>query len=149
MSYPLVTPEEIEELYEFVVLKKVLMRTYPWIKDVKIPPKEKINDYSIIFLDIVIDPWMLAKEKDWKVKWFVRMGEFGRSPYLSTLYNKKEEPRAVTEELGDLMDKIHRSPAIPREFKLPGKREFMVGSYDISPDSTPLPEYQESWMVDS
>lgn len=136
-----VTHEEINELYHFRVLKKILMRTYPWIKDVRLP--EKINKYSLIFLDIVVDPWELAKEKDWTVKFYIEMRGFDWSPYLSTFFTQGQPPRDLVQDIQKVIDKVQKSPAIPQDMKLPKSRKFEVGTWIISPSSVPLPEYTE------
>lgn len=136
-----VTHEEINELYHFTVLKKVLMRTYPWIKDVRLP--EKINKYSLIFLDIVVDPWELAKEKDWTVKFYIEMRGFDWSPYLSTFFIQSQEVRDLVQDIQKVIDKVQKSPAIPQDMKIPKSRKFELGTWIISQTSIPLPEYTE------
>lgn len=136
------THEEINELYHFTVLKKVLMRTYPWIKDVKLP--EDINKYSLIFLDVIFDPWELAKEKDWTVKFYVRVSPIEWSPYLSTFFTQSQEVREFMQVIGNVIDKVQKSPAIPQDMKLPKSRKFEVGTWIASPDSIKIPEYTET-----
>ncbi len=57
-----ITYEELMDNYEFKVSKKMLMREYPWIKDVTYKNPEDINKYNLIFIDIVVDPYELAEE---------------------------------------------------------------------------------------
>ena len=143
-DYPKVDPEIIKELYQFTVVKKVLMRKYSWIKDVRLSGDD-INKYSLIFLDIVIDPWLAAKENDWVVKWYVNPHRHEYYPYLGTFFTNSEQAREMNREIERIMDKVHTSPAIPQEFKLPSKRKFQPGTYSISQDATPIPEYTERY----
>ena len=49
------TPEQLENNYEFKVVRRALMREYPWIKDVTFKPSE-LEKYNLIFLDLIVDP---------------------------------------------------------------------------------------------
>ncbi len=136
-----VTHEEINELYHFRVLKKILMRTYPWIKDVTLP--EEINKYSLIFLDITVDPWELAKQEDLTVKFYIAMRGFDWSPYLSTFFIESNHIRNMVGDIEKVIEKVQKSPAIPQDMKLPKSRKFQLGTWKLSPNATPLPEYTE------
>jgi hypothetical protein len=145
-DYPSVTKEEVEKLYQFIVLKKVLLRTYPWIKDITLPKQEQINKYSLIFYDIHIDPWLAAKERGWKVHWYVNpLRSYEMFPYLASLFVETAEPRDIVKDIESLTEKIHMSPAIPSDFKLPGRRKFQPSSFIISPNTEELPEYTEPY----
>jgi hypothetical protein len=54
-----VTQKEVEDSYEFKLMKKILKREFPWIVDVLVPDDEEVNKYGLIFLPIVIDPFLL------------------------------------------------------------------------------------------
>jgi hypothetical protein len=49
-----------------------------------------------------------------------------------------EGKNTITDHMEDLMDKIHDSPALPDELKLPSGRSFKPSSFIVNPDG---PEY--------
>jgi len=141
------TYEELIDNYEFKVSKKMLMREYPWIKDVQYKSPEHLNKYNLIFIDLIIDPYELAEEYGWNVVWYVnrriREGDPPNYAYLSIMFDGPES----TEGAKDLQNKIetdlhsvHRSPAIPRELKLPDGRRLTIGGIYVDPNSTPPPQ---------
>lgn len=113
------TIEQIKESYMFRIIKKALMRQYPWIKDVEIDGKN-FNDYkTVIFLDIYFDPYELGEQMDWEVARWVTPGYDGGTT-LSLFYNgNNPEYRHLTDEVNDFIDEVRISPAIPDELKLP------------------------------
>lgn len=146
-NYTNLTKEMLDDVYEFNVLKKVIKRSFPWIKDIKIG-EDSINKYSIIFLDFVIDPWELAKEKDEKVKWYVSTkryinGEPFWSPYLASFFSDSTFARHESSKIERLIEKVSKSPAIPKEMKMPSTRKFGIGSFFTDPTSERNLEYTE------
>ena len=72
------TQEEVENNYVYKIVRKVLMREYPWIKDVQLDVPRLENFTYVIFLDIFIDPYELGKEQEWDVaRWIDRSVEQG------------------------------------------------------------------------
>ena len=148
------TPEEVKNNYQFIVTKKILKKEYPWIKDILVPETyEDVNKFGIIFLNFVVDPWELAKEKDWRVAWYVKNyvtnpNAWGRfwTPYLSTMFSNQSGngPTQIGHDIEDQMRKIRNSPAIPSEYKLPEGRTFGNGSWFLSPDAKFVEEYTAS-----
>ena len=133
------TYQEVIDNYEFKVAKKMLMREYPWIKDVFMNPEE-INKYNLIFVDLIIDPYEMCKQYGWTMPWWVTSkldrGEDFWSPYLST-YLEEPYPDKARELLGDMNDdlrKIHQSPALPVDMRLPGTRKIQIGSFHTAPN---------------
>ena len=49
-DFPL-TYEELLDNYEFKVGRRILIREYPWIKDVILKDPEDVNKYNLIFVD--------------------------------------------------------------------------------------------------
>jgi hypothetical protein len=138
------TYEELMDNYEFKVSKKMLMREYPWIKDVTYKNPDDINNYNLIFIDLVIDPYELAEEYGWDVAWYinrrVREGDFPNYSYLTILFGGEESNQGAKElqnEIESDLYSIHRSPAIPQELKLPDGRRLTIGGLYVDPNSTP------------
>lgn len=130
------TEDELKNNYEFKITKKVLLREFPWIKDVQV--RGDINQYNLIFLDIYLNPYDLQKLYGWPFMWYgpkvLREGQYF-SPHISTIFDiPYEEGRPVVDAIEKTIDAIHNSPAIPRDLKLPGTRSFSVGSYYMNGD---------------
>ena len=142
-----ITYEELMDNYEFKVSKKMLMREYPWIKDVTYKNPEDINKYNLIFIDIVVDPYELAEEYGWNVIWYinrrVRDGDFPNYAYLSIMFDgtaSTEGAKNIQNQLERDLLSIHRSAAIPRELKLPEDRRLVIGGVYVDPNSKPPPQ---------
>jgi hypothetical protein len=145
-THPL-TYEELKDIYEFKIAKKMLMREYPWIKDVDVN-KGEINTWNLIFLEITIDPYELGRKYNWTVAKYIKNmimddGEYW-APYLSTFFSNATflEVRPLQEEIDKSLESIHTSPALPIELRLPENRKFNTGRWyafpnTITPEDTP------------
>jgi hypothetical protein len=144
------TAQEIENNYTYKIVRKVLMREFPWIKDVQldIPGLEKF-DYSI-FLDIYINPYELGEERGYTVAKWIDQAIRDKEDYYSsviTLYfeGSSEEMRAITTEVNDTIEATQNSPAIPVDLRIPENRRFMVGSYHLTDNITiPIPDEDDT-----
>jgi hypothetical protein len=138
-DYPM-TYEQLIDNYEYKIAKKMLLREYPWIKDVVIR-EDEINKYNLIFLDITIDPYELGRQEDWTVTRYLErsineQGEYW-SPYLSMFYKDVswEDAKPLQDGINKSLESIHTSPALPTDLRLPGTRKFQVGSWYAYPTS--------------
>ena len=138
-----VTKEEVENSYEFKLIKKILKREFPWIIDVLLPSDEEINQYSLIFVNVLIDPYMLQRETGWPFNSYMKF-YFGTdntflhthepyaysTAYLTTMYDvPREDSNYIQEDIEKTMRQIAKSPAIPEDLKLGKDRQFVVGSW--------------------
>ena len=135
------TAEEIQDNYTYKIVRKVLMREFPWIKDVQldIPGLEKFE--YVIFLDVYINPYELGEERGYNVARWIESAIRNKEDYYSsviTMYfdGSSEEMRAITTEVNDTIEATQNSPAIPVDMRLPEKKRFMVGSYHLADDIT-------------
>jgi hypothetical protein len=149
-----VTPTEVENNYEFKLMKKVLRQEYPWVLDVLVPNDEDINKYNLIFLPIVIDPFILQKEVGLPIEsWIKRYLTDERykqtyrqyayvSSYISTMFNgDRDITRDLQEKVDILMKSVGRSAAIPNDLKLGKGRQFSSGEFIIPEMDIPEDAY--------
>ena len=137
----IMTQEELENNYTYKIIRKVLMREYPWIKDVQldVPGLEKF-EYAL-FLDIYINPYELGGERGYSVARWIESAIRNNEDYYTsviTMYfdGSSEEMRAITQEVNDTITSTQNSPAIPYDLRLPSDKRFMVGSYHLADDIT-------------
>jgi len=144
----LLTPEQLNDNYEYKVTKRAILREYTWIKDVTFN-HDKINDYNLIFLELHIDPFELAEKEGWGIaKWTFRDIEEGNvywSPYLSSLMNiSYADAKPLTDDLDNFIASIHKSTAIPKELKLPEPRQLHTG-YFVTQKGLTIPTSYVDW----
>jgi hypothetical protein len=146
-----ITYEEFLDNYEFKIVKKMLLREYPWIKDVFMKDPEEINKYNLIFVDVQIDPYELERLMGWRIAWYVttriKQGEGFWSPYLATFLKDPtdaDQARQLAMKMNEDMEAVHKSPALPEDLRLPGTRKIQIGSFYTSPDTT-IPEDTEPY----
>ena len=113
----------------FKIVKRALMRKYPWIKDIYVGNEEDISKYSsMLFLDADIDAQQLADEKGWTLESWASPDVQKRlynkdhfdTVYLSVLFTKDsyDEARDLQNELETEMKRIQKSDAIPSDVKI-------------------------------
>ena len=137
------TQEEVENNYTYKIVRKVLMREYPWIKDVRfdVPGLEKFD--SVIFLELYINPYELANQYGWKVGRWIDSSVRLKEPYSSMSFSiffvgSTEEMRELKVEIEDTIRAVQESSAIPPELRLPDRR-FTIGDI-ITTDNLTVPE---------
>jgi hypothetical protein len=132
------TPQQVENNYEYKVVKRALMREYSWIKDVTFNPQE-LDEYNLIFLNLTVDPKKIEELYGWEMASWVNKaynnGERYGTPYISLLFkiSYDEGQQTVSDPLNKMFEDIHKSPALPEDMRLPKGRRFNVGSYIINP----------------
>jgi len=144
------TSEEILNNYTYKIVRKVLMREYPWIKDVQldIPGLEKYK--YVLFLDIYIDPYELGNEYDWKVARWIDSAVRNKEDYDTTVISmyfegSTDEMRETTQLLNDTIEATQKSPAIPQDLRMTYDRRFMVGQYHLIDNLTVPIELDETY----
>ena len=135
------TEQELYDNYTFKVVKRALMREFPFIKNVYVKDPDSIDKYkSFIFLDVDINPYELSHQYGLKVdpitNKYLRRGEPYWAPYLSMFIKSGvEDTYPIKQAINELVHSIQKSSAIPQEFKL--DRELDIGSYHASPNTLP------------
>ena len=147
-----VTKEEVENSYEFKLTKKILKREYPWIIDIVLPSDDEINEYALIFADVVIDPYILQRQTGWPFSTYMKYYFRGdknfvnqsdqylyRTSYLTTMFDvTREEVIPIQDNIEDTMKQVAKSPAIPSDLKLGKNRGIVVGQWEVP--KMPMPD---------
>ena len=146
------TKEEVESSPMFKIIKKAIMRKYPWIKDIYAGDEEDMKKYSsMLFLDADIDAQQLADENEWTLEQWVNPDlqrriynrDHFNTVYLSVLFTKPsdEEARALQSDIDDEMKRIQKSDAIPSDIKINktlGLSSFRYNFPPPQPDNTTI-----------
>lgn len=127
--------QEVQDSYEFKLAKKILLREYPWIKDVTITDDPNLYKF-LIFVNLVIDSdklsdivnipltstakYLMGKDRDFEVT------------YLSVAFDyvtddNRQKLKDISDEVNTTLEKIHTSKAIPPELKL--RKQLSTTSY--------------------
>ena len=119
------TREDIENNYEFKVVKRLLKKEFPFITDVKLT--DNWGDYnSLFFVDVSLNPSLLMEhlnipDTPASTK-YLRV--FSHSvAYLSMLFpssfNRNESISDLAKKVQATITRVHQSPSIPDDMRLP------------------------------
>ena len=152
------TVQDVMDTYEFKVAKKVMMDRYPFIIDITPTSDEDIQKFnSLLFVKIFVDgnkiqeyfksPLRKSIFRDMEKGW-----EY-YTPFLSMMFEGNLEvsqrTSRVQKDSDTLFDKIHRSPAIPNEVKIP-KKTLHISTYNITPEQNQnLLRWEGGQLVDN
>ena len=135
------TREEIEDNYEFKVIKRLLKKEYPFITDVKLT--DNWSDYkSLLFVDLTLSPSPLLQYLDIPdtpeaTRYFHAFTSY--SPYLNTLFSSKYDRDERISSLGKKVQatvtKVQQSPSIPYDMKLPRPVSISGWGFDRQDDN--------------
>ena len=140
--------EELNNNYEYKVMRKAVMREFPWVKDVTIFNPDNMNNYNILFVDLVINPIILQQEMEWPIMWYVpytveRDGEM-TGPFLGSFFKTSyREAQDLVNDIETLMKSVHNSPALPSELKIHDSRSWGIGVWKVTKDTLVSPEGYE------
>jgi hypothetical protein len=146
------TKEEVEASPIFRIVKKGLMRKYPWIKKVMSSDDESIQKYtSMLFLEVDIDIKELADQQGWTLEPWVsdskvyswRGNKFTSSPYLGILVSNlySDQARDLQNEIDSDIKRMQKSDVIPSEYKIDktmGISNFIYYYPTPQPDNTTI-----------
>lgn len=128
------TKEEIEDSYEFKVVRRVLKKENPWIKGMVLSPTWE--EYkSLLFVDLIINPFEYLKTIDIELPdgenpyrdYYYTNGVPYLSMYIPYRFKKSELASDKEKEIKRTILRVQQSPAIPTEMKLP--RELAISSW--------------------
>lgn len=130
------TLDELYDNYEFKVVKRAIMREFPWITNVFVDPEE-LNQYNVIFLNFTIDLPLMLETYGWDshpwVKRVVEKNEHYHTMNLGMFADVQyQEHKKVQDDILKLIQLVQESPALPQDLKIKG-RQFTVGGFEINP----------------
>jgi hypothetical protein len=121
------TKEEIENTYEFKIIKKVVMKEFPFIKDVFISEDDnkQLDDYNYTYyISAKIDPFIMTNLYGGQV-WSLLIDMMKKNGYYSSTFmttfvrpEDRDPISKISNELKSLVWSIHNTETLPREFKL-------------------------------
>ena len=121
------TKVEVESSPIFKIVKKAIMRKYPWIKNLYVGDEEDLTKYnSMTFLDMDIDALQMAEQHGMTPEFWITNPSWGfrnrpsyDSVYLTTMVSKDDyqEARDLQDEIESEMRRIQKSDVIPSEYK--------------------------------
>ena len=133
------TPEKIYNVYAFKLIKRSLMKEFPWIKDVFVR-QEDLDLYTTIFLNFEFDPTEFSKAYGHETKaWIQELIDAGY--YLDYSYPNLindmsyEDWRPVRDNLRSVIKDVSENPALPYEFKfreIGNNRNIELGTWHIN-----------------
>lgn len=115
------TKEEVENSFEFKVVKRVLIQEHPWIKDMEIDGDP--NEYRLsLFINLYIDPYELAELTDTEVKRWVKSSLISHGVFdcgfLSIIIDHTVTADSITDEIKNTIKSIHNSKILDESLKL-------------------------------
>ena len=133
------TADEIRNNYEFKVVRKALMKEFPFVKDVFVDD-ENLSKYKYILpVNLLIDPFVIAQQYNVGIKpLYMRMikdDDKFVSVVLDLMFTDRDKVKDIDVQMDKLSREVHNSPALPNEYKLP--RPITMSLYYIDKDSIP------------
>ena len=129
------TPEKIYNVYAFKLIKRSLMKEFPWIKDVFVR-QDDLNNYTTLFLNFEFDPTEFSKAYGHETKkWIQELIDEGK--YLDYSYPnlindmEYEEFKKVRDGIRRTIKDVTDNPSLPDEFKF-DKRNIELGTWHIN-----------------
>jgi len=133
------TREEIEDNYEFKVIKRLLKKEFPFITDVNLT--DNWEEYrSLLFVDVSIDAPKLMEYLNIPItrestRYLSVFSSY--SPYLTSLFaSKYDEDNRISnlaKKIQATSTKIQQSASIPLEMKLP--RPVSISGWGVNRQS--------------
>lgn len=134
--------QEIENTYEFKLIKRTLMRTYPWIKNVSIP--DNYMDYSTtLFLDLDVDAYQLQRERGWPFSLIFKIFLIAYDPSTGkyslkgfgglSVFNKNytEYVDELVKEMNNLVLTIREGSGLPTSEKILTHGHVITGKWKV------------------
>jgi len=131
------TPEELYDNYTFKLIKRALMREFPYIKNVFVGDFD-LGKYNTIFLNFEFDPKIWEEMYNDKFQGWLK-NEMDKGKYVDLSYPitasnniTYEEYQPIRKSIEKVMSQVANSEAVPRELKIQGNRSVAIGTWHIN-----------------
>jgi hypothetical protein len=130
------TTEELYNNYTFKLIKRALMREFPFIKNVFVNPFD-LGKYNTIFLNFDYDPAIWGEMYDDPMVSWLRdvtdKGGYVDLSYPTTATNMGyEEYQPIKKSIERVMSDVFNSEAVPQELKIQGQRPVAIGTWHVN-----------------
>lgn len=131
------TKEEVLDSYELSIAKRLIRQKFPWVQDIHISERNDINKYGLIFTDIDVDgekflqAYPEATIYPFQYNYF-KEGRIPNHSFLNIFFNDVDT-QDIENDIDNIFKKVHRSPAIPDELKLPHDRRLSISGFRVDP----------------
>lgn len=118
--------QEILDSYEFKIVKRILMRDYPFIKEIEVDPEHHLWE-TLLFMNVYVDADKYEKYMGHEIDPTRRMmiDRFYRGtmplPHPSSVFSDPEAVERADKmerEIENKLKKLHNSEIIPNDLKL-------------------------------
>ena len=129
--------EQLYDNYTFKLLRRSLMREFPYIKNVFVNFFD-LGRYNTIFLNFDFDPAIWGEMYDdpmvrWWLKKEIDAGKYVDFSYPTTATNMGyEEYQPIKKSIEKVMSDVFNSEAVPRELKIQGDRPVAIGTWHVN-----------------
>jgi hypothetical protein len=128
--------EQLYDNYTFKLLKRSLMREFPYIKNVFVNFFD-LGRYNTIFLNFDFDPAIWEQMyNDPMVKWLKDVTDEGG--YIDLSYPTTatdmayDEYQPIKKSIQKVMSDVFNSEAVPLELKIQGDRPVAIGTWHVN-----------------
>jgi hypothetical protein len=130
------TPEELYNNYTFKLIRRALMKEFPYIKNVFVNPFD-LEKYNTIFLNFEFDPAIWEEMyDDPMVKWLKKAMDAGKYVDLSYPMTATDmtydEYQPIKKSIEKVMSQVANSEAVPQELKIKGNRPVAIGTWHVN-----------------
>jgi len=130
------TTEELYDNYTFKLIRRALMREFPYIKNVFVNPFD-LGKYNTIFLNFEFDPaiWEQMYDDEFQewLKKEIEAGKYIDVSFPMTATNMTyEEYQPIKKSIEKVMSEVIQSEAVPPELKIQGHRPVAIGTWHIN-----------------
>ena len=128
--------EQLYDNYTFKLLRRSLMREFPYIKNVFVNFFD-LGRYNTIFLNFDFDPAIWGEMyNDPMVKWLKDVTDEGGYidlSYPTTATNMEyDEYQPIKKSIEKVMSDVFNSEAVPKELKIQGQRPVAIGTWHVN-----------------
>lgn len=129
------TLEQVLNSYEFEIAVRLLKKRFPWITSVKVDDSDGINRYGLIFLNVGVDikKFLEQNPEASLLPWVTRrllIPESEKYNYISLIFNGVDN--SDYHEMDTILAKLHKSPALPDELRLPSDRRLAPSMFSVN-----------------